>query len=346
MPLMHVKLKFPQWVMLGYLLILMGASVCIGIDPIRSLNDSLVKFAMNGVLVLALIPMINAGMGINFGLPIGVTAGTLGMLIAIEFRLSGVLGFTMAVGIGAIWAVILGFLYSHLLNHLKGNEEIVSMFVGYAFIPLVNIFYTLAPFTNRQMLYPVGGAGLRPKINLEGYFADLLDKTWSIALGPVLIPVGLLLAYGLVAFLLYKLEKTQLGDQMAAVSENELFAALSGIRVNQTRIIAVIISTVIAAFGICVYAQSYGFVESYDGPNNLIFPAVSAILIGGASRHKATIWHAILGTLLYQTTYLLSVPVANALLLPQMAEILRMLVTNSIILYAFFYEGRSTREAI
>lgn len=340
---MNFKLKFPQVIMIGYLCVLLISSIAVGINPLKSTNYALIKFAMNGVLVLSMIPMINCGLGINFGLPIGVTAGTVGLLFAIQFKLMGLLGFMAAIVVGISMALMLGFFYGIILNRLKGNEEIVSMFIGYSFIPLINIFYTITPFTNRQMLYPVGGVGLRPKINLEGYFADVLDKSWTIQIGEFVIPFALLGAYGLVVFLIHYVYRSKLGDEMSSVCENEKFAQLSGIDIKATRTSAVIFSTIIAAIGICVYAQSYGFVEAYDGPTNLVFPAVSAILIGGASRKHATVAHAIIGTFLYQTTYLLSVPVANSLLVPQMAEILRMMITNIIILYAFFCDWRDYR---
>lgn len=339
-------MRFPQWIMTLYLAVLLVMAFNVGIDPAGIFNDAIVKFAMNGVMVLALIPMVNAGMGINFGLSVGVTAGIVGMLLAVQCKLTGTVGFAVSILLSLLVAVVLGMAYGALLNRFKGNEEIVGMFAGYSFIPFMNILYTLAPFTNRQMLYPVGGTGLRPKINLDTYFAGVLDHSVVISIGSLDVPVVLLLAYVLVAALLVWLTKSLLGDAMAAIAENETFAGLSGIRTSDVRIVAVVCSTVLAAIAICIYAQSYGFLEAYDGPGNLVFPAVSALLIGGAGRNRATIMHAIIGTFLYQTTYLLSVPVANALLMPQMAEILRMLMTNVIILYAFFYDGRGRRAKI
>ena len=50
----------------------------------------------------------------------------------------------------------------------------------------------------------------------------------------------------------------------------------------------------------------------------------------GNRRHT----RAVIGTLLYQMAYLMSVPVANALLIPELAELLRMIITNSVILFA------------
>ncbi|KJR43535.1 ABC transporter [Candidatus Magnetoovum chiemensis] len=51
------------------------------------INDALIRLVMNGVLVLSLVPMLKAGIGINFGLPIGVTAGLIGMCISVNFAL-------------------------------------------------------------------------------------------------------------------------------------------------------------------------------------------------------------------------------------------------------------------
>ena len=56
--------------------------------------------------------------------------------------------------------------------------------------------------------------------------------------------------------------------------------------------------------------------------------------------------NALIGTFLYQTTYLLSIPVANALLIPEMAEILRTIITSGIILYAFIFERKDARHEV
>jgi simple sugar transport system permease protein len=337
---MRIKVRMPQMIMSVYLVILLIAASHIGISPASAFGNALTKVAMNGILVLSLIPMINCGMGMNFGMPIGVTAGTLGMLMSIQLRVTGMFGLATSIAIGVVLAAVFGSLYSLLLNRLKGNEEIVGMFTAFSFLPVMNIFYTMAPFTNRQMLYPVGGVGLRPKINLETYFADVLDRMMTIRIGDMNVSTGIIVFYLLVGLCVFYIFRTKLGDAITAVSENEKFAVLSGVDVSKVRMAAVVASSAIAAIGICVYSQSYGFVEAYDAPLNIVFPAISAILIGGASRRRASVSHAIIGTILYQTTYLLSVPVANQLLVPQMAEIMRMIVTNGIILYAFLFEGR------
>ncbi len=334
------KLEISQLIMLVYLIILIVAGLFIGISPAEIINASIIKICMNALLVLSLLPMINAGMGMNFGMAVGASCGTIGMLAAVQFKLTGGIGLSSAMLIAIFFATILGFLYGKILNFLKGNEEIVGMFTGLCFIPLANIFYTLTPFSNRQMLYLVGGVGLRPKINLNKYFGGVLDSNFVLDLGEIKIPILLVFFFLIVALIIRFILKSKLGDAMEAVAENRRFVRISGIDIDKTRIIAVIFSSIIAAVGLIVYAQTYGFIEAYAGPTNLVFPAISAILIGGGKRSKASISNAIIGVILYQCTYLLSVPVANRLLVPQMAEIIRMFITNVIILYAFLYDRK------
>ena len=334
------KIETPQLIIISYLVLLTISLKFVGISYIEMFNESLTKWVMNGVLVISLLPMINAGVGRNFGLPIGIIAGLIGMCTAIEFRLVGWPGFVTSILVGILISILFGYVYSIILNRLKGNEEIIGVFAGFSFIPIMNFFWVLAPFKNRQMLYPVGGRGLRPKINLDSYFGGILDNFLKINIGKLVIPVGLILFFLALCFIIYLFQRTRMGIAMAAISENETFVKLSGIDINKYRTIAIIFSNILAAIGIIVYSQSYGFVHLYDGPYAMTFPAVSAILVGGASKNRATVFQAMLGAYLYQTTFLLSVPVANALLIPEMSEIIRMIVTNGIILYAFLYEGK------
>ncbi len=127
---------------------------------------------------------------------------------------------------------------------------------------------------------------------------------------------------------------------MEAVGENEIFAGLSGIDILKTRCYAVILSSVTGAAGICVYAQSYGFIELYESPLMMAFPAASAVLIGGSSRSSITIAQVIIGTFLYQTIYVLSGPLANEILVSEAAEIFRMMISNAVILYAVLFEKK------
>ena len=108
----------------------------------------------------------------------------------------------------------------------------------------------------------------------------------------------------------------------------------SGIDVDRIRLLSVIMSTWLAAVGILVYEQGFGFIQLYTAPNNMTLPAVAAILIGGASVNKASIPNVIIGTILFQGIVTMTPTVLNSLIHMDMSEVIRMIVSNGMILYA------------
>lgn len=330
----NYKIKLPQLIISAFLLVLIILAWLLQMNMVLLFNDSLVKLVMNGVLVLSLIPMLNVGAGLNFGLPVGIIGGLLGMCVTVNFKMTGFPGFFMALLLSLVFCIFFGWIYGLVLNRVKGREEIAGTFIGFSFIPLMNYFWTLAPFQNREMLYPIGGRGLRPKISLENYFNHIIDYTWVIKIGDLEIPAALLLLFALICLFLYWYFRTRIGRAIIATGENEAFSKLSGINIARTRLTAVILSTVIAGVGICIYAQSYGFIQLYDEPLSMAFPAISAILIGGSTGKRTFVFEAVLGAYLLQSIYLLTVPIANELLVPELTEILRTFITYGIILYA------------
>jgi simple sugar transport system permease protein len=134
--------------------------------------------------------------------------------------------------------------------------------------------------------------------------------------------------------------RSKAGIGMYTAGSNPRFAEAAGIDVNKNRIVGTIVSTILGAVGILVYAQSYGFLQLYEGPMFMPFVAVAAILIGGASTQKASIVHVLIGTFLFQSILVVAMPVANTItnILPtdmtSMAEISRIIIQNGIILYA------------
>ena len=81
-------------IIIGLFLLMMYISCpFLGLNLKAAISDTIVRFGMNVVLVLSLVPMIQAGTGLNFGMPLGVEAGLLGAVISIEMGLSGITGF-------------------------------------------------------------------------------------------------------------------------------------------------------------------------------------------------------------------------------------------------------------
>ena len=121
---------------------------------------------------------------------------------------------------------------------------------------------------------------------------------------------------------------------MSAAGANPRFAAATGINVDRMRIIGTMLSTMLAAVGIIVYGQSYGFMQLYQAPRQMGFLAASAILIGGASVNKASIANVIIGTFLYQGLVTMTPTVINSLIHLDISEIIRIIVSNGMIVYA------------
>ncbi len=93
-------------------------------------------------------------------------------------------------------------------------------------------------------------------------------------------------------------------------------------------------STVLSAVGIIIYQQSFGFVQLYLAPFYMAFPAIAAILIGGASVNKVTIANVVVGTFLFQGILTMTPTVVNGLIKTDMSETIRIIVSNGMILYA------------
>lgn len=113
---------WPRIIITLFLLSMYIVSPFIGINLKSALGDTLVRFGMNAILVLSLVPMIQSGTGLNFGMPLGVEAGLLGAVISIEMGLSGFVGFAGAIIISIPFAILFGWIYGHILNKVKGGE--------------------------------------------------------------------------------------------------------------------------------------------------------------------------------------------------------------------------------
>lgn len=307
------------------------------------ISNTLVRLGMNGVLVLAMLPGIQCGISLNLGLPIGIIGGLIGGLLCIELGFSGWFGFLFAILVGIAIAAVTGYLYGLLLNRLKGSEMSVTTYVGFSFVSLMCIAWLVLPFQSKVMKWPMG-KGLRTTIGLQSTYRHLLNDFLAFKLFGVTIPTGLLLFFALCCFLVWLFMRSKTGIAMSAAGANPRFAAATGINVDKMRCIGTMLSTILAAVGIVVYGQSYGFMQLYQAPRQMGFLAASAILLGGATTSRARISHVIIGTFLFQGVLTLGMPVANALV-PQstISETLRILISQGIILYALTKSGGASR---
>ena len=120
------KMGFPRLIISGFLLVLFILTPFVGVDLPTQITNIINRFSWNAVLVLAMVPMIHAGCGLNFGLPLAIICGLLGGTLSIQLGFTGPMSFVMAVLIATPFAVILGGGYGLLLNRIKGGEMMIA----------------------------------------------------------------------------------------------------------------------------------------------------------------------------------------------------------------------------
>ena len=324
----------PRLIITGFLLLLLIISPFVGADLPTQISNIINRFSWNGILVLAMVPMVHSGCGLNFGLPLGIISGLLGATLSIELGFKGGFSFVMAVLIATPFALVFGTIYGWLLNKIKGGEMMIATYVGFSSVSLMCMMWLLLPYHSPNMVWGMAGKGLRTTISLEGYYSEALAKLMRISIGNLSIPTGAILFFALLSLAIWAFLHTKTGTAMTAVGSNPTFAKASGIDVDKIRLLSVIMSTWLAAVGILVYEQGFGFIQLYMAPFYMALPAVSAILIGGASVNKASIMNVIIGTILFQGIVTMTPTVMNNMIHMDMSEVIRIIVSNGMILYA------------
>ena len=115
-----------------------------------------------------------------------------------------------------------------------------------------------------------------------------------VATGLVIVAVGLFIVY---------FSKTKLGQDCRSVGQSRQIANVSGINVDRTRVIATMISTVLAAWGMIIFIQDMGHVSTYTMHRNIGFFSVAAILVGGATAARASVKNAMVGLVLFHAMF-------------------------------------------
>ncbi|MCX7885085.1 MAG: ABC transporter permease [Caloramator sp.] len=312
-----------------------------GIPTDMSLNDVFVRFGMNSILVLSMVPMIQSGCGLNFGIPVGLVAGLIGAVMSLEFKLTGSAGIFTAFLIAIIIAAVFGYFYGKLLNRVKGDEMIIATYVGFSFIFFMNMMWIVLPFKNPSSVQGFKGTGLRVTISVQEYWYHVISDFLKIKITEHFIfPTGMFIFFALMSLIVWAFFRTKTGTAVTAVGSNAEYARAAGIDVDKMRIISVIFSTILAAIGIIVYQQSFGFIQTFNAPLSFVFPSVAAVLLGGASVNKASIGNVIIGTILFQGILTMTPSVINSAISIDVSEVIRIIVSNGMIVYALTRKGR------
>jgi len=324
----------PRLIIAAFLLLMFIVAPFTGVNFWSQVTNVFNRFSWNAVLVLAMVPMVHSGCGLNFGLPVGIIAGLLGATLSIELGFTGPVSFLMAIVISTPFAILFGAAYGGLLNRIKGGEMMIATYVGFSVISFFCMMWLVLPYKKPDMAWGFEGTGLRTTFPIDKYYGGVLSNFLKIEIGKLVIPTGALLFFALLAFLMWAFLHTKTGTAMTAVGSNATFARAAGINVNRIRMLSVVMSTWLGAVGILVYEQGFGFVQLYNAPFNMTLPAVSAILIGGATANKASITNVIIGTILFQGIVTMTPTVMNGLINLDISEVLRVVVSNGMILYA------------
>ncbi|MCF0247500.1 MAG: hypothetical protein HUJ86_02715, partial [Synergistes sp.] len=107
--------------------------------------------------------------------------------------------------------------------------------------------------------------------------------------------------------------RTKLGQDFRSAGFSQHVSRVSGINVDRTRIIATVISTVLAAWGQIIYLQNMGTLNTYNAHTQIGMFSVASLLVGGASTSKANIKNAIFGTLLFNSMFIMSPEIGQSL---------------------------------
>jgi len=332
----------------GLYLVVLLLGVINGFSVFTLLSASLHLFGVWAILALANVPSIQSGTGPNFALPIGVVNGLLAMVLVLAAGFTGMAFIIVSAVVAIVFGCLSGYLYGRLMNAVKGSEMAIAPYTGFAITAIFGLVWLTIPIRHPNMIFFLGD-GLRHQIPLHYFNASsILAQFLEFEIFGLEVRTGELLVVFAACFLMYLFFRTKTGIAISAVGRNPMFAKAAGINVDKSRIIANMMSTAIAAFGVIVYAQGFGFVQLYDFPMFMAFAAVASILVGGASGQRAKVANVIVGTFLFQGLLAIALPVFTRILaetdVAGVVNQIRMIIQNGIILYALSQMSKGAKS--
>lgn len=334
--------------------ILFGIIVLIGI-PLSGYSvgylgqEIVVRIARNSFLIIALLIPIMAGMGLNFGMTLGAMAGQIGLIFMADWGIVGIPGMILAMIISTPISAFLGWMCGKILNMAKGREMVTSYIIGF----FINGVYQLIvlygmgsviPIKNPALVLP-RGYGIRNTVNLIT-IRKTLDNLFAIKIFGISIPIATMLVITVLCIFVIWFRKTKLGQDMRAVGQDMEVARAAGIKVEHTRIVSIVISTILAGYGMIIYLQNIGTLNTYNSHMQIGMFSIAALLVGGATVNKASIGNVFLGVSLFHLMFIVS-PTAGKNLIgeAQLGEYFRVFVSYGVITIALvLYEVRRRRE--
>ena len=320
-----------------------------GLSPSYLANEIVTRMGRNSFLILSLLIPIMAGMGLNFGMTLGAMAGEIGLILVSDWQIVGIPGMVLAAIISIPISILLGVFCGKILNKAKGREMITSYIMSF----FINGIYQLVVLYLMGSVIPIKhssiklprGYGIRNTESLLRMRQNL-DNLVAIKIGGIKIPVVTFIIIGLLCLFIIWFRRTKLGQDMRAVGQDMEVARDAGINVERTRIISIVMSTVLAGFGMIIYLQNMGNIATYSSHSQIGMFCIAALLVGGASVDRASIGNVFLGVILFHTMFIVA-PRAGAYITgdSMIGEYFRVFVSYAVITVALVMYETSKRKA-
>ncbi len=327
-------------------------AICIplsGFSPAYLINEIITRLGRNAFLILSLLIPIMAGMGLNFGMTLGAMAAEIALIFVADWQIWGIPGVVLAMIVSIPISVLLGWLCGTILNQAKGREMVTSYIISY----FINGCYQLVVLYMMGPIIPIKhstiklprGYGIRNTVSLLN-MRQVLDNQWAIRIQGVKIPCLTLCIIAIMCLIIVWFRRTKLGQDMRAVGQDMEVARSAGIAVERTRILSIIISTVLAGFGMVIYLQNMGNISTYSSHSQIGMFCIAALLVGGASVDKASIGNVFLGVILFHLMFIVA-PKAGAVITgdSMIGEYFRVFVSYAVITVALImYETKKRNQ--
>ena len=312
------------------------------------LNEVMTRLGRNAFLILSLLIPIMAGMGLNFGMTLGAMAGEIGLIFVADWQIWGIPGLVLAAIISIPISIGLGVFIGKILNKAKGREMITSYMIAFFMTGIYQlvVLYMMGPIIpiKHSSIKLPRGYGIRNTVSLLN-MRQSLDNLIPLKIGGVKIPVLTLILIVLACLFIVWFRRTKLGQDMRAVGQDMEVARDAGINVERTRVIAMVMSTVFAGFGMIIYLQNVGNFPTYTAHSQIGMFAIAALLVGGASVDKAGIGNVFLGVILFHTMFIVAPKTGAAITGDSMiGEYFRVFVSYAVITVALvMYEAKKRK---
>lgn len=275
----------------------------VGVKNTIDLTDT-IKYALDTV---PLLTVIEIAFYVSLVVIVVTTVWKLVKKQTVDWKSTGL----SVVGVVAVYALT----YIPSVEAALGQERLLLL-TAIEYSCVIAIIYNVAKFVYIKFVEkkqpPVKKLATNLVITAVVYAITYIPAVYEATM-MVRLPMFTYLCIGAVCLFNNAILRTKLGQEMRAVGQNRAVANAAGINVDKVRIIAMILSTVLASLGQLVNLQNVGTFSTYGAHTNTATFSIAALLVGGASVQKATNKQAILGIILFHTMFIVAPLAGNQL---------------------------------